>query len=628
MRRFLFSLTILIFGMMVCNCSYNSSDKNSAKNQTRLLSSDDTLNRLDSIVNACRVSDIARARKFGQLALSIGLQSNSEEILARSFLIMGIALSYQNSDSSFMYYSKALKLSQNCHSDWIQSKALYNLAMIYMFAFDQKTALMLLDSAICISRKAKDFSMLSNAFNVLGNLKMDLQDTAGSKVMYDSAIHIAKAHNISNQLGIALASLSRFERKYEESEKMRKKAIEVLRSQSGNEEEIAAIYNNIGMRNPNPDTAINCFESAIKIANNGNCPEVLIASYNNLAYSLLDKKEIEKAEDCLVNHAIPIAERLDNLDLLSNLHDSYCDIMIAAGNKDEALAHERIALQLRYKADQRKASGQIRLLAALLDVKNKELRIQNNEHDLQIKESKIRFIAFLLFSTLMILLLTIILYQWKVQRNKLNSQKSLLESAKKLIDMEENVKGRVAMELHDLTTPFYTVMSQQIEKAQIGDGKIESDLKIGLSNMTENIRQISHRMDNNFIGQLSVTELVRGLCNDLRPVSSASITCTLHPEDFDLGNEKTIHIYRIVQELLTNAVKYVFSGEISLSLSKESGMLVILYQDSGPGFDMNCQGKIGLGINNILERAKILNGKALLSSNLGKGTKWNIVIPV
>jgi tetratricopeptide (TPR) repeat protein len=268
------------------------------------------------------VSDIARARKFGQLALAIGLQSNSEEILARSFLIMGIALSYQNSDSSFIYYSKALKLSQNCHSDWIQSKALYNLAMIYVFAFDQKTALILLDSTIRISRKAGDFSMLSNAFNVLGNLKLDLRDTVSSKVMYDSAMQIAKDHNIRNQQGIAIASLSRFERKYEESEKMRKKAIEVLKSQSGNEEEIATIYNNIGMRNPNPDTAIKCFESAIKIANTGNCPEVLIASYNNLAYSLLDKK----AEDCLVDHAIPIAQKLDNLDLLSNLHDSYCTL--------------------------------------------------------------------------------------------------------------------------------------------------------------------------------------------------------------------------------------------------------------------------------------------------------------
>lgn len=628
MRRLLFAFTILILGMTVCGCSHISPDKDSAKKQTRLLSSEDTLNRLDSIVNACRVSDKAKARKFGQLALAIGLQSNSEEILARSFLIMGIALSYQNSDSSFMYYSKALKLSQNCRSDRIQSKALYNLAMIYVFAFDQKTALIMLDSAIRISRKAGDFSILSNAFNALGNLKLDLLDTVGSKVMYDSAMQIAKDHNIFKQQGIAIASLSRFEKRYQDSEKMRMKAIEVLRGKSGNEEEIAAIYINLGMRNPIADTAIKDFETAIKIAQIGNCPEVLIAAYNNLSYSYLDKNEIKKAEDCLVNYAIPIAEKLDNLDLLSNLHDSYCDVLISAGNKERALEHERTALQLRYKADQKIASSQIRLLAALLDVKNKELRIQNNEHELQLKESKIRLIAFLLFSTLMVLLLTIILYQWKVQRNKLKSQKSLLESAKKLIDMEENIKGRVAMELHDLTTPFYTVMSQQIEKAQISDGKIENELRKGLSNMTENIRQISHRMDNYFIGQLSVTELVRGLCNDLKPVLSASIACTLHPEDFDLGNEKTIHIYRIVQELLTNAVKHVLSGEIRLSLSNESGMLVILYQDSGPGFDMNNQGKTGLGVSNIYERAKILNGKAILSSNPGKGTKWNIVIPV
>jgi hypothetical protein len=84
--------------------------------------------------------------------------------------------------------------------------------------------------------------MLYNAFNVLGHLKLDLRDTVGSKIMYDSALQIAKDHNIRKQQGIAIASLSRFERRFEESEKMRKEAIEVLKSQPGNEEEIAAIY--------------------------------------------------------------------------------------------------------------------------------------------------------------------------------------------------------------------------------------------------------------------------------------------------------------------------------------------------------------------------------------------------
>jgi two-component system NarL family sensor kinase len=203
----------------------------------------------------------------------------------------------------------------------------------------------------------------------------------------------------------------------------------------------------------------------------------------------------------------------------------------------------------------------------------------------------------------------------------------MIGSAKKLIEIEENLKGRVAMELHDLTSPFYTTMLHQIEKAQIKDYKIRTDLEIKLSTMAENIRQISHRMNNSFLEQLSIKEHVNGLCNDLQGTINIPIRCVISQNDFNFSIEETIHIYRIVQELLTNAVKYVTFGEISLSLSQEEGMFFILYKDSGPGFDVKNTINSGLGIRNIYERAKIINGKAVLHSVPRKGTSWNIIIP-
>jgi signal transduction histidine kinase len=55
----------------------------------------------------------------------------------------------------------------------------------------------------------------------------------------------------------------------------------------------------------------------------------------------------------------------------------------------------------------------------------------------------------------------------------------------------------------------------------------------------------------------------------------------------ELTSEQTIHIYRIIQELLTNAIKYVSKGEIRLSVSEEAGMFIVLYKDTGVGFDVN-----------------------------------------
>jgi signal transduction histidine kinase len=59
----------------------------------------------------------------------------------------------------------------------------------------------------------------------------------------------------------------------------------------------------------------------------------------------------------------------------------------------------------------------------------------------------------------------------------------------------------------------------------------------------------------------------------------------------------------------------------------EEGMVFILYQDSGTGFDVSTSGLNGLGLLNIFERAKIINGTAVLNSKPAEGTRWNISIP-
>jgi len=88
------------------------------------------------------------------------------------------------------------------------------------------------------------------------------------------------------------------------------------------------------------------------------------------------------------------------------------------------------------------------------------------------------------------------------------------------------------------------------------------------------------------------------------------------------------HLVRIIQELLANAVKYVDKGVIKLNISIEFTSLYILYQDDGPGFDPKKLKQEGLGLLNIIERAKIIGGKSTLESSPGNGTKWRIFIPL
>jgi signal transduction histidine kinase len=189
------------------------------------------------------------------------------------------------------------------------------------------------------------------------------------------------------------------------------------------------------------------------------------------------------------------------------------------------------------------------------------------------------------------------------------------------------MKGRVSMDLHDLITPFYTSIKSRIDEADIKD-PIKKQMEEDLSRVTGRIRRISHQMNIGFIEERTIKDLVQNLCMDLNFGSSVRIDCEIAGKEFHLSDEQKLHIYRIIQELMTNANKYVTSGEVSISISEEEGMFYIFYQDTGPGFTEDLQHKSGLGLMNIRERVKIIKGKAHLDSEPGTGTSWKIIIPL
>jgi signal transduction histidine kinase len=622
-----FLLFVLSIGIIIA-CTRKKPEPITFANPESIVILSDSINILDSLVNTIKISDNHRAHHYATRALSLAMTINSEEALARAFLMIGIAYKNFDDDSSFIYYTNALRIANKNDLVRIKPKIYYNMAMIYYAASDSRTAILYLDSSIIAAQRVKDHVWMSNAYNVLGNVQFDMLDSVDARAMFDSAFTIARRHALARQMGISMASLSRFENNPAASSGIRKQAIEILQKQAGNEEEIAQIFINLGTRCSNVDTAIRYYQSAINIAKLANSTEIEIAAYNNLAYSFMEKMNFRIAEECLGNYAIPLAEKNQNYDWLSTLYDSYSEILASENNIGKALLYERKALTFRTEADKKQAAGQVRLLAALLNVKNRELRIQTNEKDLQQKENKIHkmynwfAIAFSGF------LLVTLFIMWMLLKNKIKYQKDLISSAKRLIESEEKLKGRVSMELHDIATPFYTTMMQQIEEAHIKDPKIKNGLKNKLSTMTSGVRQISHRMNNSFLGQLSINEHVTGLCKDLKEITRIPIHCLIGEEEFHLSLEETIHIYRIIQELMTNAIKHVNFGEITISLAEEAGKFCIRYHDTGPGFDVKESTNKGLGIMNIFERAKIIHGKAELTTLPGKGTKWNIIIPV
>jgi signal transduction histidine kinase len=216
----------------------------------------------------------------------------------------------------------------------------------------------------------------------------------------------------------------------------------------------------------------------------------------------------------------------------------------------------------------------------------------------------------------------------KISRNRLKFQQIQTMSAQKLIHLEEKDKERIAAEIHDLAGPIVMSMVGQLDKLEAMSEPVRAEISRNLVRLSEGLRAISHRTNLVLSGNASLNDLVAGLCEDLKMVSDVRFSLHLPKQVPELQKDKLVQVYRIIQEMMVNGVKYVKNGTIRLTVTAEEEKLFVFYEDNGPGFDIELIKDNGLGITNIFERAKFSGGRATLNSIPGKGTRWTISIPL
>ena len=585
---------------------------------------------LDSLVNNNKIRNNLVSREYAKRALVIATLMKSDTALANAYKMLGIAYFPSAKDTSFFYFNAALKIADSAHILELKIPVIYNLAMIFDAAYNYKDAIRLLDSSIVLAKSTNDYTGISRAYNALGNIHYNIQDLEGARRMYESELEVARQHTLYQQMGVALGNLARieFEKDKKKSISLQNEALSYLKKEKGTEEEMAYILINIGNRYTNPDSALFYYKSALDIAVNANLSKIQFGAYNNMAYSYLDKGNVQMAESCLRDHAIPVAIKDNDHGWLSSLYDTYADVCVAQNDYKKALEMQKNALKERVRDYNQKAFEHVRLLAALLDLKNKELTIQNEEKELLLQRNRLQQSELWLSIALLLVVVSVFFTFVMQQRNHVKFHKAQIGSARRIIEMEETEKGRTARELHDLTGQLVMGISGTIENIDFPDLEIKDQIKARIQELGASIRQISHRMNRAMIEYFTFNELISGLCEDFNKLSGMSVQLEMSGEFPDLPNELVLHFYRITQELLTNADKYAHDSRAEIKITVDNGKLYLFYTDNGHGFIPEEKNKTSMGIMNIFERTKLFSGQAILKSAPGKGTSWEIIFPL
>jgi NarL family two-component system sensor histidine kinase LiaS len=87
-------------------------------------------------------------------------------------------------------------------------------------------------------------------------------------------------------------------------------------------------------------------------------------------------------------------------------------------------------------------------------------------------------------------------------------------------------------------------------------------------------------------------------------------------------------LFRIIQEFISNALKHSRADSLWIDFSCKKKLALISLVDNGVGFDLSKIRNHGMGINNVRSRIRPYNGEVEIISRPGKGTRYEISIPI
>ena len=174
-------------------------------------------------------------------------------------------------------------------------------------------------------------------------------------------------------------------------------------------------------------------------------------------------------------------------------------------------------------------------------------------------------------------------------------------------------------ELFEKTKELYQANEQQYQKAN------------GLLNKVYyTVRNLSHQIGDNLLANLGLIPAIQDLINTIN--ESQLIKAEFYSFDLDerLPENIEVHLYKVIQELLTNTLKHAEASEVTLQLVNNSKFLNITLEDNGQGFnpEKTPTSETGMGIRNIRSRVLDLKGSLQIDSGKGSGTTIIIDIPL
>lgn len=539
--------------------------------------------------------ELKKAEKNHSVAREIYTRINDRNNLARLITNIGV-MHARNSNyyQASQCYVEALEICEEMNDQESKAGIYQNMGEVMALQNQYDKAVGYYNSALNIFEESKRFPAMSGIYLNLGQIYIEQSQWDVAKHFLNKSYVIDTTYNLKHFESIALKLLGitylRID-KLESAERLITEALRIqkeygyvtLRSQTT--EVLAEVYYEQGRIS---ESHALLYEAESFARKNGD---------DNLLARVLFLKSIISAE----------LQQFDSayyaLDMSSKIKDSIFNI-----KKSKSIMNLELAYQTEIKEKQ---IDELRY--------NDSLRIEK-------LETRTAQVYLLIVSLVLVLVILIFVFFYWRERQKIDKQSRERQFLQGRFEAEEHAKDKIARELHDDIGGQLTGL---ILKLQSSKKFTDFDLQ-HLQKVYHNVRRLSHSLDEPLFVGLTLQEKIRNYLSELN--HSVSFKCDL-VDDFTLDWEKIKghqelqrNVYRIVQELITNTIKFANATSVDIQLLSENNTFIMIYEDDGVGMTSE---KIANndGFNTIYKRVGMFRGECEITSAPGDGIFVKISIP-
>lgn len=216
----------------------------------------------------------------------------------------------------------------------------------------------------------------------------------------------------------------------------------------------------------------------------------------------------------------------------------------------------------------------------------------------------------------------------------MSSEENLRALAAHLQSVREEEWTRIARELHDQLGQELTALKMDLswitgrlpadalqlrERAQAMSKLIDTTM--------ESVRQIVSRLRADVVDQLGLKAAIAWQAEEFQRRSGIRCHVRLPLEAVQLDRPRSMALFRICQELLTNVARHAAATRVEVVLRPEAGRVVLAVEDNGRGMDGEVAASPkSLGLMGVRERVLPFGGRVDVNSAHGEGTLVRVTL--